>query len=45
MYSVSVDMQDADIPYIQHGWTNFQVEYFKKPTFTAQLELRSPQIE
>jgi hypothetical protein len=30
--------------YITNGYTNFQVEIFKNPTFTATVELSSPQV-
>ena len=31
--------------YIEYGYTNFQVEVFKNPTFTASVELKSPDLE
>ena len=30
---------------ISNSWSNFQVEVFKNPTFTADVSLRSPDIE
>jgi alpha-2-macroglobulin len=30
---------------IQNGYSNFQVEVFKNPTFTATVELKSPDLE
>lgn len=30
---------------ISNSWSSFQVEVFKNPTFTAELSLRSPDIE
>ena len=30
---------------MSNSWTNFQVEVFKNPTFTADVTLRSPDIE
>lgn len=44
MYSVSLSTLDGT-EYVQNGWANFQVEVFKNPTFTASVELRSPDIE
>lgn len=31
--------------YVSNGYTSFQVEVFKNPTFTAKVELKSPDIE
>ncbi len=31
--------------YVQNGYSNFQVEVFKNPTFTATVELKSPDLE
>lgn len=30
---------------IENGYTNFQVEVFKNPTFTAEVKLKSSDIE
>lgn len=43
-YSVSLMTLDQT-EYVQNGWTNFQVEIFKNPTFTATVELRSPDLD
>lgn len=42
-YSISLSLIDGT-EYVENGWTNFQVEVFKNPTFTATVELRSPDI-
>lgn len=31
--------------YIEYGFSNFQVEIFKNPTFTATVELKSPDLQ
>ncbi len=43
-YSVSI-MPTTTSEYIENAWTNFQVEVFKNPTFTATVELKSPDLE
>ncbi len=43
MYSVSLVTGDQT-EYIANGSTNFQVEVFKNPTFTATVDLKSPDI-
>lgn len=43
MYSVNVAVADST-EYIENSWSNFQVEVFKNPTFTASIELKSPDI-
>jgi len=30
--------------WISNGYTNFQVEVFKNPTFTAEVKLSSPDV-
>lgn len=44
MYSVNLTTTDA-LDYIENAWTNFQVEVFKNPTFTATVELKSDDLE
>jgi uncharacterized protein YfaS (alpha-2-macroglobulin family) len=44
MYSISVTTSE-NAEYIENGWSNFQVEVFKNPTFTATIDLKSPDIE
>jgi uncharacterized protein YfaS (alpha-2-macroglobulin family) len=42
----SLQIMSADTTeYIENGWTSFQVEVFRNPTFTATVELKSPDIE
>lgn len=44
--SYSISLQAANTTeYIENGWSNFQVEVFKNPTFTAEVKLQSPDIE
>jgi uncharacterized protein YfaS (alpha-2-macroglobulin family) len=43
-YGISIISTDSS-EYIGSGWSNFQVEVFKNPTFTATVELKSPDIE
>ena len=43
-YSVSISSTDS-LEYIENGWSNFQVEVFKNPTFTANVELKSDDLE
>ncbi len=43
-YSVSI-MNTLGSEYVENGWTNFQVEVFKNPTFTASVTLKSPDLE
>jgi uncharacterized protein YfaS (alpha-2-macroglobulin family) len=44
-YSLSVAPFDSSLGYIENAYTNFQVEIFKNPTFTAEVKLQSPDIE
>ena len=44
MYSISLSTLDQT-EYVQNGWTNFQVEVFKNPTFSATVTLKSPDLE
>lgn len=43
-YSVNVASTNS-LEYIENGWSNFQVEVFKNPTFTATVDLKSPDLE
>ncbi len=45
--SYSIYIQDVKNPniYITNGYANFQVEIFKNPTFTAEVQLSSPQVK
>ena len=43
-YSFSVVSTDS-LEYIDNGWSNFQVEVFKNPTFTASIDLKSSDLE
>lgn len=43
-YSVQV-MPEDDTKMIENAYTSFQVEVFKNPPFTADVKLRSPDIE
>jgi uncharacterized protein YfaS (alpha-2-macroglobulin family) len=43
-YSVSL-VSNNSTEYVENGYTNFQVEIFKNPTFTATVELKSPELE
>lgn len=43
-YSVNVTSTNS-LEYIENGWSNFQVEVFKNPTFTATVDLKSPDLE
>ena len=42
-YSISVQAVDNS-EWISNGYTNFQVEVFKNPTFTAEVKLSSPEV-
>ena len=44
MYSVNLTTSDST-EYIENAWTNFEVEVFKNPTFTATVELKSEDLE
>lgn len=46
-YSVNISPADTtnQYGYIANGYTSFQVEVFKNPTFTAEVTLKSPDIE
>jgi uncharacterized protein YfaS (alpha-2-macroglobulin family) len=44
-WSLSVSPFDSSLGYIENSYTNFQVEIFKNPTFTAEVKLQSPDIE
>lgn len=44
-YMVQVALADQSEYFIENGYTNFQVEIFKNPTFTAEVKLSSPEIE
>jgi hypothetical protein len=44
MYGVNITSTDTS-EYIENSWTNFQVEVFKNPTFTAVVELKSDDLE
>lgn len=44
-YSVSIVPFENQETYISNGYTTFQVEVFKNPTFTAEVSLQSPDIE
>jgi MG2 domain/Bacterial Alpha-2-macroglobulin MG10 domain/Alpha-2-macroglobulin family/A-macroglobulin TED domain/Alpha-2-macroglobulin bait region domain len=43
-YSVSVQSVRDPNMYLTNGYTTFQVEIFKNPTFTALVQLSSPQV-
>jgi len=43
-YTVNITSQNTS-EYIENGMTTFQVEVFKNPTFTATIDLKSPDIE
>jgi uncharacterized protein YfaS (alpha-2-macroglobulin family) len=44
-YMVQVIQDDANQFGIENGYSNFQVEVFKNPTFTADVKLKSSDIE
>ncbi len=46
-YSVNIEPQESTGGYymMSNAFTSFQVEIFKNPTFTAEVTLRSPDIE
>jgi uncharacterized protein YfaS (alpha-2-macroglobulin family) len=46
-YSVNIEPLENTWSFymMSNSWTNFQVEVFKNPTFTADVTLRSPDIE
>lgn len=44
-YMVQLSSSSDDTIVIENGYTNFQVEVFKNPTFTASVKLTSPDIE
>ena len=44
-YTVQLIGETPDTSYIPGGYTNFQVEIFKNPTFTANVVLKSPDID
>ena len=43
-YSVSLQSVRDPNTYVTNGYTNFQVEIFTNPTFTAEVQLSSPQV-
>ncbi len=43
-YNVNITNTRAS-EYVENGFTNFQVEVFKNPTFTASVTLKSPDLE
>lgn len=43
-FSVQISPEEG-ASYIENGWTEFQVEVFQKPNFTAQVTLSSPDIK
>ncbi len=46
-YTINIEPLDSNGSFyaISNSWSNFQVEVFKNPTFTAEVSLRSPDIE
>ncbi len=44
-YMVQLSLTADDTETVENGYTNFQVEVFKNPTFTASVKLTSPDIE
>ncbi len=44
-YTVSLSPFDSSLGYIDNSYTQFQVEVFKNPTFTALVSLQSPDVE
>jgi alpha-2-macroglobulin len=44
-YIVQLSSTSDDTATVENGYTNFQVEVFKNPTFTASVKLSSPDIE
>lgn len=46
-YSVNIEPLEntGNFYMMSNNWTNFQVEIFKNPTFTAEVTLRSPDIQ
>jgi len=44
-YTVSVSPFDTSLGYIDNSYTQFQVEVFKNPTFTADVSLQSPDVD
>ena len=38
-------VSNNSLEHIENGWSNFQVEVFKNPTFTASVDLKSPDLE
>jgi uncharacterized protein YfaS (alpha-2-macroglobulin family) len=44
-YTVNIARSNDSIGYIAGGYTNFQVEVFKNPTFTADVSLASPDVD
>lgn len=44
-YSVYIQSVKDPNTYITNGYTTFQVEIFKNPTFTALVQLSSPQVK
>lgn len=46
-YSINIEPVENSGWYymISNSWSNFQVEVFKNPTFTAEVSLRSPDID
>jgi uncharacterized protein YfaS (alpha-2-macroglobulin family) len=44
-YNVSVQSVNNTDTWISGAYTNFQVEIFKNPTFTAEVKLSSPEVK
>lgn len=45
LYNITLRDAKNENAYVRNGMTNFQVEVFKNPTFTANVSLRSPDVE
>jgi uncharacterized protein YfaS (alpha-2-macroglobulin family) len=45
LYSINISRSNDSFGYIANAYTNFQVEIFKNPTFTANVSLMSPDVE
>ena len=44
-YMIQMSSTANDLIAIENAYTNFQVEVFKNPTFTAEVKLKSSDIE
>jgi hypothetical protein len=44
-YNISVQSSNNTDTWISNWYTNFQVEIFKNPTFTAEVKLSSPEVK